>query len=129
MERQKKVLDASVIVKEFANEINSNKAIELINSHINKEILIIVPDLLFLEILNAFRFKNKDETNLKKINSDLKEFQFKIERINKDILDKSIENSIKHNITLYDSLYVTISQFHGCPLITADELCVDISLS
>ena len=120
MEKQKKVLDASVIVKGFVKEIDSDKAIKLINAHVNKEILIIVPPLLSIEVLNSFRFKNKDIDYLKKINKDLKEFQFKIEETNDSILNKAIEISLENNITIYDSIYVAIAQMNGCPLITAD---------
>lgn len=121
MEKQKKVLDASVIVKEFSNEIDTDKTIKLIKSHVNNEILIIVPELLFIEVLNAFRFKNKDENAIKKINSDLEGFQFEVQRTTKSLLDKSIEISINNNLTIYDSIYIALAQFNGCPLITADK--------
>ena len=121
MEKQKKVLDASVIVKEFSNEIDTDKTIRLIKSHINNEISIIVPELLFIEVLNAFRFKNKDIEAIKKINSDLEGFQFEVQKITKSLLDKSIEISINNNLTIYDSIYVALAQFNGCPLITSDK--------
>ena|SRR3989338_1757655 len=121
MEKQKKVLDASVIVKGFAREENSDKAIEIIKSHITNKTLIIVPELLFLEVINSFRFKNKNIYALKKINDDLIKFQFKTEKLNKDLMDKTIEISVKNNLTIYDALYVAIAQLHGCPLITADK--------
>jgi len=34
---------------------------------------------------------------------------------------KTIENSVKYNITIYDALYVTLAQIHGTFLITADK--------
>lgn len=121
MEKQKKVLDASVIVKEFSEEIDADRTVELIRAHINNEMRVIVPDFLFIEVLNAFRLKLKDETAIKKINSDLEGFQFEVQRTTKSILDKSIDIALKYNITIYDALYVSIAQFHGCPLITADK--------
>lgn len=121
MEKQKKVLDASVIIKGFTNDVNSDKACQLIKSHYNKEIVVITSELMFLEVLNSFRFKNKDQTALQKINSDLEGFQFKVQRLTKSLLDKSIEISTNNNLTIYDSLYIALAQFNGCPLITADK--------
>jgi predicted nucleic acid-binding protein len=121
MEKQKKVLDASVIIKCFTNEIDSDKADKLIRLHVAKEIEIIIPDLLFLEVLNSFRFKNKDEKALRIILSDLEEFQFEVQNLTKYLLHKAIEISTKNNLTIYDSLYVALAQFHGVPLITADK--------
>ena len=121
MEKQKKVLDASVIIKAFIKEDNSEIAAKLIKSHVEDEIKIIIPELAFLEVINSFRFKNKDESALKKIEKDLIEFQFEIVDLNEDLLNKTIEISIANNLTIYDSVYIAIAQFHGCPLITADS--------
>jgi predicted nucleic acid-binding protein len=121
MEKQKKVLDASVIIKGFTNEENSDKANQLIKSHINKEIEIITTELMFVEVLNSLRFKNKDEISLKKISSDLEGFQFKVQKLTGHLLEKSIEISKKNNLTIYDSIYIALAQFNGCPFITADK--------
>ena len=54
MERQKKIVDASIIIKWFANEEGSDRAIKLRNEHINGEIIIMVPELVFMETLNSY---------------------------------------------------------------------------
>ena len=122
MEKQKKVVDASVVFKLFdKNEENSKIAEKLKDTHINNQIQIIIPELIFLEVTNALRWKNQKSESLSKISEALFNLQFDIEKITPHILNKTIQNSIKYNITIYDALYVSIAQFHGCEFITADK--------
>lgn len=121
MEKQKKVIDASVMVKWFLNEKNSDKAITLKDSFLEGELALIAPDLIILEVLNSLRYNKQKEKELLHANKMLLELNLNLIRINNGILIKTIENSIKHNITIYDALYVSIAQFHNAFLITADS--------
>ncbi|MEK6889101.1 MAG: type II toxin-antitoxin system VapC family toxin [Nanoarchaeota archaeon] len=121
MEKQKKVLDASVIMKIFTNEKNSDKALAIIEDYESEKTDIIVPELVFLEVLNALRYKKKNEDELKKASNQLFDLELKTEKISSSILNKAINISLEHNITIYDALYVSLAQFNGCPLITADK--------
>ena len=122
MERQKTlVIDASVIVKWFLDEEDSEKA-RVIRSNLEKEeISIIVPPLLFLEILNSLKYNKVKEQNIISANKILFGLDFDIKDLNEEIMIKTIENSVKYNITIYDALYVTLAQIHGTFLITADK--------
>ena len=122
MERQKTlVIDASVIVKWFLDEEDSEKA-RVIRSNLEKEeISIIVPPLLFLEILNSLKHNKVKEQNIISANKILFGLDFDIKDLNEEIMLKTIENSVKYNITIYDALYVTLAQIHGTFLITADK--------
>jgi|SRR3989344_2587493 len=121
MERQKKVVDASIAVKWFTNEGDTKDALKIRDAHINGEIVIIVPDLIFLEVLNAFKYKKLDKESLNNVNENLWDLQLHVEKMNSYILDKAISISLEYDLTLYDSMYAAIAQIHGCPLITADE--------
>ena len=121
MERQKKVVDASVAAKWFLNEEDTKRALLIRDAHIKEETLIIVPDLLFLEVLNALKYKNSDKELLEKVNKILWDIQLHIERTNEFILEKAVQISIDYNLTIYDALYAAIAQMYGCPLITTDE--------
>lgn len=122
MEKQKTlVLDASVTVKWFLNEENSDKAINLKESFLRGDLLIIAPDLITLEILNALRYNKKKEKEIVMANKDIFELGLNLIRVNNELLSKTIENSIKYNITIYDALYITLAQIHGTFLITADK--------
>ena len=122
MESQKTlIIDASVMVKWFLNEENSDKA-RVIRSDLEKgNISIIVPELLFLEIPNSLRYNKVKEKNILAANKILFEAGFRIAQLNEGVMSKTIENSVKYNITIYDALYVTLAQIHGTFLITADK--------
>jgi len=121
MERQTQVLDASVIVKWFSKEELSDVAINLRDKHINREINIVITEITFNEVLNALKYKKKSQEELKKVNEYLWNTQLTIIKTTKEILNKTIELSIKHNLTIYDSLYLSIAEIYDCPLITADS--------
>ncbi len=121
MERQKKVIDASIAAKWFLNEDGTKEALSIRDDHIGEETLIIVPEVLFLEVLNALRYKNADKKLLESASKILFEIQLHVERTNEFILCKAINISLEYGLTIYDSIYAAIAQLHGCPLITADE--------
>jgi predicted nucleic acid-binding protein len=121
MEKQTKVIDASVVIKWFLDEINSDKAFKLWQKHLSEEIFFIVPELIFSEVLNALRYKKLNEEELKKVNLSLWNCRFNIEKTNKNILDKVINIASEYNFTIYDSFYIALAQIHNVELITADE--------
>jgi len=125
MERQKKVIDASVIVKLYANEESSDKAVQLREAHIKGNILIVISELTFLEVLNALRYKgNTDKLNL--VAQELFDLQFHVEKFTDFILKKAIDIALKYDVTIYDASYVAIAQLYGVPMITADKKLVKI---
>ena len=121
MEKQKKVVDASIIAKLFLNETGKEKALELKEKHFSSKIRLIVPELLFLEVLNTLRYKKNEAMSLSKVNEALFDLQLIIQKIDFSLLEKSIENAVKYNLTIYDSVYVSLAQLHDCEFITADE--------
>ena len=126
MEREKKIVDASVLVKLFSIEEDSNKAEYLIKNHVTEKIILIIPELLFLEVSNALKYKKNDENKIKEANEKLWDFQFHIERLNKNIMDLAIKIALENNFTIYDSLYIALAQIYGAELITADEALLKI---
>jgi len=121
MEKQKKVVDASVLVKWFAKEEGTEKAIILRKEHEQGTVLLIVPDLAFLEVMNALTFKGNDQKTLMEALNSLWEEQLHVERLTKSLVEKAIINAKMYNLTVYDALYVTIASIHGCPLISDDK--------
>jgi len=121
MERQKKVVDASVIVKLFLDEDKTKKAIDLIESHFRSEITIIVPELIFLEVLNALRFKKDYKDGLDGAQKVLQNAQFSIITSDFYLLNKAVRISLEYNLSMYDALYAALSQIYGCELITEDK--------
>ena len=121
MEKQTKVVDASVVIKWFLEEINSGKAFEIWQKHSSKEIFLIVPELIFSEVLNSLRYKKLNEEELKKVNISLWDCKFNIEMTSKILFEKAIDIALKYNFTIYDSIYIALAQIHETELITADE--------
>jgi predicted nucleic acid-binding protein len=121
MERQKKIIDASVITKLFFEEEDSDKAFEIWKKHVSKEIHIFVPELMFSEVLNGLKYKKFNEGQLKEINSSLWNSGLKIEKTNNILLDKAIIIALNNNFTIYDSLYIALAEINNCELITADK--------
>ncbi len=121
MERQEKIIDASVVIKWFAEEEDSENAIKLRNKHLSQETILIAPELIFLEVTNALRYKKDYSEKIKKANEDLWSFQLKVEKLSKELLDKAIEIAIKNDFTIYDSIYIALAQIYETELITADE--------
>jgi len=128
MAREKKVIDASVLVKIFTTEENSNEAIALIQSHIEGKQLLIVPALAFLEVLNALRYKKQDLKILQQANQDLYNLQLHTESINHFLLNQALEISLKYNLSIYDALYAALAANFGVTLITADKALANVQL-
>lgn len=121
MAREKKVVDASVLVKLFLHEENDDKALALVQDHIAGKALIIVPELVFLEVINALRYKKQDVDALDKANQRLWKLQFHVEKMNAFLLKRTAELALEFNLTVYDALYVAVANNFGAPLITADK--------
>ena len=121
MARQKKVIDASIAVKWFLEEPDSEKARVVREDHINRKVLLVAPDLIFTEVLNALRYKQNKESALHEANNSLHDIQLHIERINSYLLEKAIILALQHELSLYDALYAAVAQIHGCALVTNDE--------
>lgn len=121
MARQKKVVDASVVVKWFSSEQKTSEALKLRQEHLNGETLLVVPELLILEVLNALRYKKTDREFLSRVSKDLFDFQFHVEHLNSFLLDQAANISLQYHLSFYDALYAALAVIHGCLLVTADE--------
>ena len=115
------ILDASVVIKWFAKEDDSDKAITYLEAFQNNEIGVIIPTLLFYELGNVLI--NKKVTipmaediiyRLKNLHIDLIDAGFKS-------FQKIYQNAIEFSITFYDSAYVTLMKEENCKFITADK--------
>ena len=121
MERQKKVVDASVVMKWFVKEEDTDKALSLKEGHVHGDFSLIAPDFLFIEVLNGLRYKKHPEQALIQANNGLWNIEIETQPLSENVLTKAIEIALKHSLTIYDSLYAAVAQFHGVPLITADK--------
>lgn len=121
MAPEKKVMDSSIIAKWFLNETDSAKALKLRDDHIKGKILIVVPELAFIEVINALRYKNYDAGALSKANSALWDIQLRIEKLDLFLLEKAHSIALKYDLSIYDSLYIALAGVFNTFLITADK--------
>lgn len=116
------VLDASVIVKWFIDENNSDKAEIIKEQFINEKINIIIPSLLYYEVLNALKYSKLfklDELNL--VGESIENYGFNAVVIKDEIREKMVEIAINHDISIYDASYIALAEKFNTQLITADE--------
>lgn len=126
MAREKKVVDASVILKWFLDESDSLQARQLLAHHTKGELSLVVPDFAFLEVLNVLRYKSSDEASIHSVHTTLWNHQLHVEKLNHFLLERAASVALAYNITVYDALYVALAHILGVPLITADKALRDI---
>ena len=120
------VLDASVVVKWFVEEEGNEIALLFREKFWEREIDIIVPDLLLYEISNALRYNPKfDENDVKNAIESIINMGIRILIPSLDILKKAIDIAFLYGITLYDAYYVALSDELKIPFVTADKKLFD----
>ncbi|MBC8389426.1 MAG: type II toxin-antitoxin system VapC family toxin [Actinobacteria bacterium] len=118
------VLDASMAVKWFnvKSEDNVEIALEIQRQKILNKLEIIVPDLFFLEIVNAFLTRSKfGVEDVFTIEEALHKMNLKVIYPNHFILNSAIKIAHACDLTIYDSFYIAVARFCETPLLTEDK--------
>ena len=118
------VLDASVAVKWFneKDEDHVENALKIQDQKISGSLEIIVPDLFFLEVLNAFLTKSGfglQEVSI--IQQSLQKLNLKVACTDNIILENTVRIASGNGLTIYDSLYIAVSKIYDIPLYTEDK--------
>ncbi|MBS7611530.1 type II toxin-antitoxin system VapC family toxin [Candidatus Bathyarchaeota archaeon] len=123
MERNEEiVVDASVVVKWFVEEEYSTEALKLRNDYVVRLIDVVAPALLPFEVLNALRYNPEfGEKDLKEVAEALMKYDLWLFPILGKLAERTIENALKYDITIYDSSYISLAEVEDKPLYTADE--------
>ena len=119
---EKVVSDASVIVKWFIEEEYSDKALKLRDMHVNGEIVIVAPELLPFEVLNALKYSNlfgKEE--LKNAALSLSSYGIELYSLKGMLAEKTVEIAVENDITIYDASYIALADTLNMKLYTADQ--------
>lgn len=116
------VIDASVIIKWFIKEQDSEIANQVKEDYQKQIIDLSIPDLLPYEVLNVLRYKpSMGENDLCKVVKDLDDFQLDKFTFDDDIPKKTISLSLKYGITVYEAVYLSLAAKHKYWFLTADE--------
>lgn len=121
--KKRYVLDASVISKWYydKDEEDLYNASIIYNTLQLENYIFFAPDLLVYELLNIYRTKLElDNEKINKILSELYDL-IVILGINKNTFSKAFLTSRKLNISLYDSIYLSLSEDLDALLVTADK--------
>lgn len=118
------VIDAGVVVKWFIPEDDSDIAHELLTRYLQGLDTLIAPDLLVSECSNVFwRRQRQGDITLEEATesmADLLALNIPLTPASSLVHD-ALQLAIRHERTVYDSLYLTLSEERNCPVITADE--------
>jgi predicted nucleic acid-binding protein len=120
------VLAASVVLKWFREEGEPGleAAASLRRDFEAGELLVLVPSLLFLEVVNvAGRRWGWDEQALVELAGALDALGFEL--VEPDLA--RVGSWTARGLTAYDAAYVAVAETAGVDLITADELVLDVA--
>lgn len=116
------IVDANIIVKWFVEEDDSKSALKIRDMFINGQIDLIVPYLIFFEVLNALRYsKLFDQVELNEISVSLENYGLNIINIKDEIRENMIDIALKYDLSIYDAAYVSLALNFKGVLFTADE--------
>lgn len=117
------ILDASVIIKWFVQhqEQDRKQAIWIRNQLVQGKLRVIVPDLIFYEIVNALKMKRGvEKSDLRIIIKILFQYPLEIVWPTEELMKNASLLAYENDLTIYDSIYLALAQDLDCPLITAD---------
>jgi predicted nucleic acid-binding protein len=116
------VIDSSIVTKWFLIEDDSKTATEVRDRFATRRMRLVVPTLLFYEVMNAVRFSGAfDKADLATIAASLSKYQFEIWRPMGKLLELSAQLSLREDVTVYDACYVALAQRKGSRVITEDK--------
>ncbi|MCS7385775.1 MAG: type II toxin-antitoxin system VapC family toxin [archaeon GB-1867-005] len=122
MERAKVVVDASVICKWFVEEDYSREAGLLRDAYASGLIDVVVPSLVYYEVLNALKYSGEfGEDELKEVARILEDCQFTEFSLKGGVALKAVEIAMRKGLTLYDASYAALAYELNAVLYTADE--------
>ncbi|MBU1261585.1 type II toxin-antitoxin system VapC family toxin [bacterium] len=116
------VLDASVVMKWFVEEDETEKALFLREAHIKGDFTIVAPDILLYEVANALnKGANFSEEEVHECLQDIYDIMIDIVAPLPNIVHPSIRLMCEREISFYDAFYVALAYELGLRFITADE--------
>ncbi len=115
------ILDASVIIKWFIDEPDSNQALVYLTTFQKGQIKIIAPSLLFYELGNILVSKKVTVDMVGEVMTMLLNLGMENEDIGLRWFRKIYQNAAEYFITFYDAAYITLLQKENCQFITADR--------
>ena len=116
------VIDASVVVKWFIEESDSDKALILRDRFIGGKVELYVPTLLYFEVLNALKYSQLFKpSELEDAGESLENYGFKVITIKNEMRKHMINVAVNYDLSIYDASYFGVSIGLEKIFCTADE--------
>ena len=126
MEKEKVVVDASIVVKWFLEEKYSDKALQLRNDYVRGLIGLVAPSLLEYEVLNALRYSGVYSVEeLEKIGLALNKYGLEAYELSDKVKEETVRLALSKDITIYDASYLALAMHLGTKLYTADNELIE----
>lgn len=120
------VVDASVVIKWFIPEADSDKAVKLRDRHIEGSLTLMAPDLLVYEVANALSYH--PDLSVDEIKEDLEALlmlDLDLIQPSGEFVSSIAEDARKYSVSVYDSSYLALAEATSSSLITADRKLYD----
>jgi predicted nucleic acid-binding protein len=119
---EKVVPDASVVVKWYNLEPDTEKALQLRRDYASRQVELVAPYLISYEVANSLRY-NPDfgAEDVKSAITDLLNMQMNLQLLDDEQVRRATELAFKHGVTLYDSAYLAVAEAGDMMLYTADD--------
>jgi len=123
------VIDASVALKWFLKEQESQTADSLLEAFLGNEVELLAPDVLMLEVANTLwkrcaLLKQLRSEEVMSILHDFLTLPLNFHASN-PLLSRALELSIKVRHPVYDMLYCVLAEENDCEFVTADRVLVE----
>lgn len=116
------VLDASVLLKWFIKESDSEIALQWKENLLQRNVNIVIPDLALYEIINVLRFKSAvTEEAIKTILPAIFDLGLEIITPSQQLLAEALHLSFATELSIYDCIYLALANELGTKLVTADK--------
>lgn len=118
------VVDSSVAFKWLSalGENRVDQAVELLHQHLTGEAILIAPSSLPWEVANALRWKKRlAPSEVIEIIGHLEAIDIHLVDVTYSRLRSATELAYRHDLTVYDALFLELAQEFDCPLVTADH--------
>ena len=118
------VIDSSVVHKwlHAFGENRVEQAVELLREHIAGDIMLVAPAFMPTEVTNSLRWKTRlEEADVVELISDLAAIDVGLFDTTFERLSSATALAYRHELSVYDALFLALAEELDCPLITVDR--------